>query len=64
MMPERDRLAQTLSLGVPLRSPKGITAMKDLIALRTGDCRVAYQDVLRPVDSICPVPYCGTNIER
>jgi len=64
MMPERDRLARTLSFRVPLRSPEGISVMKDLIALRTGDRRVAYQDALRPVDGICPVPCCGTNMER
>ena len=64
MMPERDRLARNLCLRVPLRSPEGISVMKDLIALRTDDCRVAYQDVLRPVDGICPVPYCGTKMER
>ena len=43
MMPERKRLARTLFLRVPLRSPEGISAMRDLIALRTNDSRIAYQ---------------------
>ncbi|KAK0743500.1 hypothetical protein B0T18DRAFT_468843, partial [Schizothecium vesticola] len=37
MMPERERLFRTLSLRVPLRSPQGISALRDLIALRTSD---------------------------
>jgi hypothetical protein len=64
MQPERDRLARTLSLRVPLRSPEGISALQDLIALRTNDCRVAYQDALRPVDGRCPVPSCDQEIEK
>ncbi len=39
-MPERDRLAYTLFLLMP--SPEGISAMRDLIALRTDDSRVVY----------------------
>ena len=35
MVPKRDRLACTLPLAVPLRSPEGISALRDLIALRT-----------------------------
>ncbi|KAL2015888.1 hypothetical protein VTK56DRAFT_4663 [Thermocarpiscus australiensis] len=65
MMPERDRLARKLSLRVPLRSPEGISVMEDLVALRTSDCRVAYQDVLRPAkDGVCPVPCCGKDVNR
>ncbi|RYP14043.1 hypothetical protein DL767_010440 [Monosporascus sp. MG133] len=63
MMPERNRLAQTLSRRAPLRSPDGISVMKDLIALRTGDCRVAYQDVLRPVNGVCPAPDCDIEMK-
>ncbi|KFZ23167.1 hypothetical protein V502_02354 [Pseudogymnoascus sp. VKM F-4520 (FW-2644)] len=40
MVPERDRLANTLPLAVSLRSPEGISALRDLVALlllpRTG----------------------------
>ncbi len=64
IMPERDHLTRTLPLRVPLRSPEGISVIEDLIALRTGDCRVAYQDVLRPVNGVCPAPGCDVNMER
>ncbi len=37
MVPERDRLVRTLPLAVPLRSQEGISALQDLIALRTND---------------------------
>jgi len=33
MIPERDRLADTLILAVLLHSPEGISALEDLIAL-------------------------------
>lgn len=42
MKPELDRLTHTLSLRVPLQSPKGISALRDLITLRKIDCHVAY----------------------
>jgi hypothetical protein len=64
MVPERDRLARTLPLAVPLRSPEGISALQDLIALRTNDSRVAYQEVLRPIGGRCPVPSCARKIEE
>jgi hypothetical protein len=64
MMPERQRLLYTLSLRVPLRSLEGISALQDLIALRTSDCRVAHQSVLRPKDGRCPVSSCGIEMER
>jgi hypothetical protein len=64
MMPERKRLFHTLSLTVPLRSPEGISALRDLITLRTSDYSVAFQDVLRPVDGRCPVPSCRMEMER
>jgi hypothetical protein len=64
MMPERQRLLHTLSLRVPLRSPEGISALRDLIALRTSDCCIAYQAVLRPKDGRCPVPSCSIEMER
>lgn len=61
MMPERDRLARTLFLREPLRSSHGISAMQDLIALRTNDSRVAYQEALRPKDGHCGV--CHQEME-
>ncbi|KAI1293100.1 hypothetical protein F5Y03DRAFT_402698 [Xylaria venustula] len=54
-MPERDRLARTLFLPVPLRSPEGRSALRDLVALYQDDGWVAYQPVLRPISGCCPV---------
>ncbi len=64
MMPERERLFHTLSLRVPLRSPEGVSALQDLITLRTSDCRVAYQTTLRLKAGNCPDPSCHTDMER
>ena len=64
MVPERDRLARTLPLAVPLRSPEGISALRDLVALRANDFRVAYQEELRPMGDTCPVPSCNRNIKE
>ena len=71
MDPERDRLADTLALAVPLRSPEGISALEDLIALLTKDSRVAYQQVFQPIKGptegqgpVCPVPSCAREIGR
>lgn len=64
MVPERDRLANTLPLAASLRSADGISALRDLVALRTNDSTVAYQEVLRPVGSSCPVPTCSEEIKE
>lgn len=58
MKPELNRLSRILSLRVHLRSPDGIAALKDLIALRRSDCRVAYQQALQPINGRCPVLSC------
>ncbi|KAB5515368.1 hypothetical protein GE09DRAFT_1046046 [Coniochaeta sp. 2T2.1] len=65
MMPERDRLATSLFQEVPLRSPEGIAVIKDLIALRTQNSRVAYQEILRPVyhGKIARCKTCSTEME-
>jgi hypothetical protein len=64
MVPERDRLSRTLALSVPLRSEEGISALQDLIALRTNNSRVAYQEVLHPIEGRCPVPTCGLVVKE
>jgi hypothetical protein len=64
MVPERDRLSRTLTLSAPLRSEEGISALRDLIALRTNDSRVAYQEVLQPIEGCCPVPTCSQVIKE
>lgn len=64
MIPERGRLANILGLAVPSRSPHGISALQDLTALLKNDSRVAYQEMFRPIEGLCPVPSCDLNIER
>ncbi|KAK0628289.1 hypothetical protein B0T17DRAFT_149461 [Bombardia bombarda] len=61
MMPERERLSNTLFCVAPLRSPEGISAVKDLISLLKNSCRVAYQPLLRPLRSKCSVPHRGVE---
>ncbi|KPM33976.1 hypothetical protein AK830_g12599 [Neonectria ditissima] len=63
LLPERERLSHTLFSAVPLRSREGLSALQDLIALRTNPCHIAYQDKLRPSQGTCPVPSCDTDME-
>lgn len=51
-MPERKRLFHTLSLTVPLRSPEGISALQDLITLRSTTACAGY----------CPVHLAWTDL--
>ncbi|KAI0534969.1 hypothetical protein GGR58DRAFT_515723 [Xylaria digitata] len=62
MMPERERLSNTLFCVAPLRSSEGISAVKDLISLLKNSCRVAYQPLLRPLRSKCSVPHRGCTL--
>lgn len=64
MIPERDRLTDTLALIVLLRSPQGISALQDLIALLINNSRVVYQEVFRPIEGRCLVPSYAIEIER
>lgn len=65
MLPkERTRLAETMMLRASPRSAEWITALKDLVILRTADSRVAFQDVLRPIDGHCPVSSCKKVVRR
>ena len=64
MVPERDRLARTLPLTIPLRSPEGISTLRDLVTLRVNDSRVIYQEVLRPIGDSCLVPSYNRNIKE
>jgi hypothetical protein len=64
MVPERDCLSRTLTLSALLRSEEGISALRDLITLRTNDSRVAYQEVLQPIEGRCPVPTCTQVIKE
>jgi hypothetical protein len=64
MVLERDRLSRTLTLLAPLRSEEGISALRNLIALRTNDSRVAYQEVLQLIKGRCLIPTCGQVIKE
>ena len=63
-MPVRDRLADLLFVKARLRSPEGVCAINDLISLIKDDCRVAYQEPLRPVQGMCPTPGCIKEIDK
>ncbi|KAH8655514.1 hypothetical protein BX600DRAFT_525660 [Xylariales sp. PMI_506] len=64
MNPTRARLAQTLSLTLPLRSTEGIAALEDLISLVREDCRVTYDEAFRPTQAgCCPVRSCSRDME-
>lgn len=65
MLPEeRVRLAQTLPTVAHPRSPEWITALKDLISLRSDPYPVAYQEDLRPVNGRCPVTTCSIDLSK
>ncbi|KAK3939345.1 hypothetical protein QBC46DRAFT_364849 [Diplogelasinospora grovesii] len=52
MMPERDRLSNTLFYVAPLRSEAGISALKDLITLLKNPCR-----------GKCSIPNCSIGLK-
>lgn len=62
--PERLRLAETMVLRAPPRSPEWVCALKDLVALRRDDNSTAYQAVMRPINGHCAVPSCGRKMAR
>jgi hypothetical protein len=64
MIPERAYLADNLNLAVHLRSPEGISVLENILALLSNDSRVAYQEVLRPINGHCRVPSCKIDMER
>jgi hypothetical protein len=55
---ERIRLAKIITEPVSPRSDKWVSALKDLVVLRTTTSPVAFQEVLRPIDGRCPVHSC------
>jgi hypothetical protein len=61
--PARRRLAQILPLTALPRSEEWVSALKDLVELRSSDCSVAYQDSMRPVNGKCPVISCSLDME-
>ena len=61
---ERLRLADTLQLKASPRSPEWISALRDLISLRTNDHSVVYQEELRPIRGRCQVSSCSRELER
>ncbi|KAJ4502326.1 hypothetical protein HRR76_005404 [Exophiala dermatitidis] len=61
--PPRDRLASSLFLDVPLRSPEGRAALQDIITLYQENPKVAYRPSLRPENGRCPVSKCAVEME-
>lgn len=64
MVPERDRLAETLTQAVALRSQAGLSALSDLVSLLRDDSSVAYQEALRPKEDRCLVAKCPLKISE
>lgn len=65
MLPEeRVRLASTLQMRAWPRSPEWISALRDLISLRSNDYSVAYQKELRPIQGRCPVAACRNDLAQ
>lgn len=62
--PPRDRLASSLFLSVPLRSPQGRSALQDMITLCQDNPRVAYRPSLRPEGGRCPRSRCAREMDR
>lgn len=60
--PQRDRLASSLFLEIPLRSPEGCSVLCDMINLCQENPRVAYRPSLRPEDGRCPV--CSKEMDE
>lgn len=55
---------QNANIQENLRYECSVLALQDLIALRTNDSRIAYQEVLRPMGGKCPVPSRTREIAR
>lgn len=60
----RDRLASSLFLDVPLRSPDGQAAFQDMITLCQENPKVAYRPSLRQENGRCPVSACAVEMGR
>lgn len=60
----RDRLASSLFLEVPLRSPQGRKALQDMITLCKDNPRVAYRASSRPENDHCPITQCAQKMDR
>ncbi|KIV87981.1 hypothetical protein PV10_09166 [Exophiala mesophila] len=60
--PPRDRLASSLFLDVPLRSPEGRASLQDMITLCRENPKVAYRPSLRPENGLCPVSACAVEM--
>ncbi|KAL7940599.1 hypothetical protein V8C42DRAFT_362174 [Trichoderma barbatum] len=57
MLPlERIRLAEVMTKCITPRSKEWVSALRDLVTLRTTNSRVAFQEKLRPVNGHCPMP--------
>ena len=58
LMPERDRIANTLFVTKGLQSKAGQAVLQDVYSLCNDDNRVAYRPNERPVDGACPSNNC------
>ncbi|PGH27131.1 hypothetical protein AJ80_01087 [Polytolypa hystricis UAMH7299] len=63
LMPERRRLASLLPLPVPLRSPEGRQALKDMIAICRQKNSVPDHPALKANNDCCPVAKCSILLD-
>lgn len=62
LMPERDRIANTLFVTKDLQSKEGQAVLQDVYSLCNDDNQVAYRPNEQPVDGVCPCSNCSTVI--
>ena len=60
LMPERDRIANTLFVTKDLQSKEGQAVLRDIYSLCNDDNQVAYRPDEQPVDGVCPCNNCST----
>jgi hypothetical protein len=60
LIPERNRMANSILVAKDLRSEEGQAALRDIYSLCIDDNRVAYRPDERPMNGVCPCNGCST----
>lgn len=64
IMPERGRLARTLTSDRVISIDERRQTVQDLFSLASQDCTIIYRLGEKPVDGICPVKGYGLQVSR
>lgn len=64
MMPERGRLARTMTSDKVVSDEERRQAIEDLCSLVSQDCTTLYRPGEKPIDGVCPVTVCGVEMIR